>query len=153
MSQGKGACNGLRGTTKRMTEECHFKQRKYVSHNAFDFFFWAKLTQSFKKKIANLRICKLSFLYRRINESLLSPWYTIKLHVVVSSADGINYRDMSCYCWNCFSLSNSRVAPAVTESATATSSLIVKKKRYCSSYPRSWRSGLSRDCSRKIWIW
>ena len=108
--------NELRGTTKIMAEECHFKQRKYVSHDAFDFFFWDKFTQPFK----NILYGFISFEYLVLStEESMNPCSvhgTIKLHVVVGSSDGISYREMSYCCSNCsnmfgnfFSLSNYRV--------------------------------------------
>lgn len=96
---GKGPCDGLGSTTKRMADN-DVKKHKYVIQDAFHFYSWTLAEASIQQiplRIYFLR--RYSPLYRR-NIKSMSPRQidgTMKLHVSVGSCDSINYRNIFCY--------------------------------------------------------
>ena len=89
---GKGPCDGLGGTTKMIADNV-IKQR-----NAFEFFSYAESTQLSSKILYEFISSEDAGLcgeeLKSMNSRLIHG--TMKLHVVVSSFDGINYRNTSC---------------------------------------------------------
>ena len=137
----EGPCDRLGGVTKRMADNA-IKQRRYVIQDAFDFFSWAESTQLSSKILYKFISSKdVALCAEELKLMNPSPIHgSMKLHVVVVSVDGINYRNTFCYCVNCFkngvftyncegwkSFPHSRIsesAPTVTECASTASSLI-----------------------------
>ena len=138
---GKGSCDGLGGTTKRMADNA-IKQRKYVIQDAFDFFSWTASTQVSRKILYEFISSEdVALCAEELKSMNPHPIHgTMKTHVVVGSVDGINYRNTFCYCVNCFrngvfkfncdwwkSFACSQISKStstVTECASTSSSLI-----------------------------
>ena len=138
---GKGPYDELDSTTKRVADNA-IKQSSYVIQDAFDFFSWDESSQLSRKILYEFISSEDAALCAEELKSM-NPRPThgaMKLHVVVSSADGINYRNTSCYCVHCFkkgvftyncyeckSFSRSQIlefASTVSNSASISSSLI-----------------------------
>ncbi|XP_069109647.1 uncharacterized protein [Argopecten irradians] len=109
---GKGPCDGLGGTTKRMADQA-MRSGKTVIQDASDFYEW---TQSDTCSMQNV---KFRFVAKERCESTASELQnlhlkpvkgTMKIHAVVGLGDnGISVRNVSCYCdacieWNLCSL-------------------------------------------------
>jgi hypothetical protein len=102
---GKGPCDGLGGTVKRMADTA-IKTSKVVIQDALDFFKWANEKSSFVNVIfkyvpdTDITI-KISSLEG--SQSLLRPVKgTMKLHAVVGTGNSnIFVRETSCYCVRC----------------------------------------------------
>ena len=101
---GKGPCDGIGGTSKRLEDDA-IKQQKVVIQNANDFFFkWAVPYQS---QSAIKYIFVESKEFEEIQKILagrtcLPVCATMKLHAAFASKDVLWTRATSCYCKECF---------------------------------------------------
>ena len=102
---GKGPCDGVGGTAKRMADEA-VKTGKVKIQDANDFFEWASTSQT-SSSVAYRFYSKeeygkaVAYLERKYKEVQGVP-NTMKLHSVVgNSAEKVLVRETSCYCSNC----------------------------------------------------
>jgi hypothetical protein len=98
---GKGPCDGLGGTTKRMADEAVNSGRVSIQ-DAHDFYAWA-LQSSMKVSFFFVSAADCNATSARIEENKVKPLKgTFKLHSVVGlGQSGIAINDTSCYCEEC----------------------------------------------------
>ena len=101
---GKGPCDGLGGTTKRMADES-VRSGKTVIQDARDFFAWS---QSSFCSMSNVKFVFIpssdvqETALKLKSKSLQPVKGTLKIHAVVGREKGsILVADVSCYCQNC----------------------------------------------------
>ena len=99
---GKGPCDGLGGTTKRMADEA-VRQGKAIIQNAADFFRWS-LTSTMKEVIFRFtekEDCEEK--KKKFKETQIKPVKnSLKLHGVVGlSSSSLLTSENSCYCEHC----------------------------------------------------
>lgn len=105
---GKGPCDGVGGTTKRMADEA-VKQQKATIQDADDFFLWTqaqKENSSIKYLFVSKEQCSDAQTSIDSFGNLQSVEGTMKLHAVipVNGMEGyVAIRNTSCFCVNCFS--------------------------------------------------
>ena len=105
MGHGKGPCDGIGGTAKRLADDA-IKQEKVIIQDAQDFFAWADQTQS-SSKIKYLFVpideCHESQQELAEKAGLLRAPGKMKLHAVCAGCrQAVQVKDTSCYCLNCF---------------------------------------------------
>lgn len=102
---GKGPCDGIGGTVKRMADNA--VKRKIVIQDAHDFFAWATQEQgSTKTKIEYIFLTKEECVEGGL--FIAEKWSTVKtfpgtlqVHAVIGQDKGVLIRNVSCYCTNC----------------------------------------------------
>ena len=103
---GKGPCNGIGGTSKRLADEA-VKQEKVSIQDASDFMKWAEENQlgsAIKFLFVDKKNTEESRAFLMAQSENLKPVKgTVKIHSVFSPAvNEIWAREVSCYCLNCF---------------------------------------------------
>ena len=106
---GKGPCDGVGGSVKRMADEA-VRQQKVVIQDACNFFSW---TQKYMSSSSITFIFVSQEECKAAQEGIESFWEiksltrTMKIHAIASLPDNMQAevmaRETSCYCNNCFS--------------------------------------------------
>ncbi|XP_052257645.1 uncharacterized protein LOC127862523 [Dreissena polymorpha] len=104
---GKGPCDGLGGTVKRLADNA-IKTGKVMIQDASGFYSWAKETSSFHnvefKFVTDKEISDKTIVIAKYAANLRPVKGTMKLHAVVGQGNfKIFVRDTSCYCVGCLS--------------------------------------------------
>ena len=101
---GKGPCDGLGGTCKRLADEA-MRSGKVVIQDPQAFFEWAITSSMTSVTFKFVSTIKCAEVEKQLEQGHLKPIKgTIKLHSVVSLGDSkVKVRDVSCYCAMCLS--------------------------------------------------
>ena len=104
---GKGPCDGVGGTAKRMADEA-VRAQKTVIQDAHDFYCWATMSKSpsIEYIFISKEECMISSNYLNDMKSKILPVRgTMKLHAAVGlPGNQLFTRNTSCYCEDCFGM-------------------------------------------------
>ena len=100
---GKGPCDGLGGTTKRMADEAVRSGRAVIQH-ADDFFKWAAESNLKGIKFLFVSSEECCSAANTLSERKVKPLQgTFKVHAVIGKGNSlVAWNDVSCYCHQCF---------------------------------------------------
>ncbi|KXJ26080.1 hypothetical protein AC249_AIPGENE6483 [Exaiptasia diaphana] len=158
---GKGPCDGVGGTTKRMADEA-VRQQKATIQDADDFYRWTqreKENSKIKYLFVSKEDCKDA--QKSIDDfgALQTVKGTMKLHAVITDddvQDSIAVKDTSCFCVSCFENGSfnpkslcgwrhARTKEITAQDATATSINVHAGDWVAAVYEKKWYIGQVKD--------